>query len=129
MTSNMISNILNKLYNISGMKWHQFLYTYGVIISSVFFIISLFGISFINFINFKYISTLRIILKIYLSLILLIRFNPYINRKKTKIQQEFDRNIAFSAGFILLFTTTLLNSVEYYIKSLNLNEFSNMFNF
>lgn len=122
----MINNILNKLYRMSDFKWHQLLYTYGTIISLILFIISLLGISIVNL---KYISSLRTILKVYISVILLIRFNPYMKYNKTDVQQKFDRKIAFSAGLFLLLTTTILDSLDLYFKSVRLDDLSTILKF
>ena len=43
------------------------------------------------------------VLKIYVSLVLLIRFNPFINRQFT----DFDKKIVFSSALFLISTTTI----------------------
>tara|TARA_B100001057_G_C22672325_1_gene880366 strand:+ start:256 stop:600 length:345 start_codon:yes stop_codon:yes gene_type:complete len=106
-------NILNFLQNFSNTRWHQKLYIYGTIISSILFFVSIMGISYVDP---KYISSLHTILKIYVAFILLIHFNPFIEYKKSGSQQNFDRKIAFSAGIFLLLTTTIVTSIEYYIR-------------
>lgn len=69
----------------------------------------------------KYLETFDYYVKIYVSLFLLWRFNPFTKTTFT----ELDRKIAFSAG-ILIFTTTSLHSllVKYFseIKDIVINE-------
>ena len=60
----------------------------------------------------KYLEMFDYYVKIYVSLFLLFRFNPFTKIKFT----ELDRKIAFSAG-IFLFTTTSLN--HYIINKLS----------
>ena len=60
----------------------------------------------------QYLETLDYYVKIYISLFLLFRFNPFRDINFT----ELDRKIAFSAG-IFLFTTTAVNQML--IKYLN----------
>ena len=52
----------------------------------------------------KYIEIMDYYMRIYISLFLLWRFNPFTRIKFT----ELDRKIAFSAG-VFIFTTTALN--------------------
>jgi len=69
----------------------------------------------------KYLETFDYYVKIYVSLFLLWRFNPFTKTVFT----ELDRKIAFSAG-ILIFTTTSLHNllVKYFseIKDIVINE-------
>jgi hypothetical protein len=54
----------------------------------------------------KYMSSLDSIVQIYISLFLVIRFNPF----RKIIFTDLDRKICFSAG-IFLFTTTTINRI------------------
>ena len=54
----------------------------------------------------KYLETLDYYVKIYISLFLLWRFNPFTKIKFT----DLDRKIAFSAG-LFIFTTTAVNKI------------------
>ena len=54
----------------------------------------------------KYLETLDYYVKIYISLFLLWRFNPFTKIKFTNL----DRKIAFSAG-LFIFTTTAINKI------------------
>jgi hypothetical protein len=113
----MINNILNKVIeyfqNLLKLKWHQKLYISGTFISLIFFAISIFGIAY-NYL--EHISILKFILKLYISIVLIINFNPFIKYNKSDIQQRFDRKLAFTAGIFLLLTTGFIDSLEYYIK-------------
>jgi hypothetical protein len=77
------------------------IFTVVIIVSWVFYISFLTGISISAP---KYLEIFDYYVKIYVSLFLLFRFNPFTKIKFT----ELDRKIAFSAG-IFLFTTTSLN--------------------
>jgi len=114
MINNILNNIISYFQKISELKWHQKLYMYGTMVSIIFFILSIIGISYDHF---KYIPTLQFILKLYVSIILIIHFNPYTEYKKSDVQQRFDRKLAFTAGIFLLLTTSFINSLEYYIKN------------
>ena len=62
----------------------------------------------------KYLSFLDYYVKIYVSLFLMYRFNPFRKIKFTKL----DRDIAFTAGLFVLFFTTSINKIliEYFRK-------------
>lgn len=51
----------------------------------------------------QYLTTVDLILRMYVSLFLIIRYNPYTNVKFT----EFDKKIIFSAGVFLILSTTI----------------------
>jgi hypothetical protein len=51
----------------------------------------------------EYLTTVDLILRVYVSLFLIIRFNPYRKIHFT----EFDRKIIFSAGIFLILSTTI----------------------
>jgi len=63
----------------------------------------------------KYLSFLDYYVKIYVSLFLIWRFNPFNHVKFTSL----DKKIAFNAGLFVLFATTTINQILItYIKSL-----------
>lgn len=64
----------------------------------------------------SYLSTLNMVLRIYVSLFLILRFNPYVKNTFT----DFDRKITYTAGIFLLLTTTLTEIFMKYIKSIQL---------
>jgi hypothetical protein len=51
----------------------------------------------------EYLTTIDLLLRLYVSLFLIIRFNPYSKIHFT----EFDRKIIFSAGIFLILSTTI----------------------
>lgn len=65
----------------------------------------------------EYLYTLNMAMKIYVSLFLIIRFNPYVKNTFT----NFDRKIAYTSGIFLLLTTTLIDILMKYIKILNIS--------
>jgi hypothetical protein len=62
----------------------------------------------------EYLDTLHAFIKIYVSLFLIIRFNPLRHIKFT----ELDAKISFSAGVFLLTTTAINNFIQYYLKNI-----------
>lgn len=63
----------------------------------------------------KYLSFLDYYVKIYVSLFLIWRFNPFRHVKFTSL----DKKIAFNAGIFVLFATTSINQILIsYFKSL-----------
>ena len=62
----------------------------------------------------EYLSYLQSLMKIYVSLFLIYRFNPFRTVKFT----ELDSKIAFSAGLFLLGTTAIDNILQYYLSSI-----------
>lgn len=55
----------------------------------------------------KYLSFLDYYVKIYVSLFLILRFNPFRNVKFTRL----DKKIAYNAGLFVLFATTTVNEI------------------
>lgn len=103
------------LIKFTEKEWHQNLYyilSYSIIIL---YIIAFVGLSF----NApKYLFLLREIMKIYISIILILRFNPYYKNKYNKSNYEFDRKLVFSSAIILLLTTSVtkyINIILHYI--------------
>jgi hypothetical protein len=90
-------------------KIQQTLFNYGLIASYLLYVLALFGI-YKN--AFMYLGTLSMILKTYVSLFLIIRFNPYMKHDFT----DFDRKIVFSAGTFLFLTTTISSILVSYLK-------------
>jgi hypothetical protein len=97
-------------------KIQQTIFNYGLILSYILYILALFGI-YNN--AFMYLGTLSMILKTYVSLFLIIRFNPYIKHDFT----DFDRKIVFSAGTFLFLTTTISSILASYLKPFFISEF------
>lgn len=101
-----------KLFNSS--QWHENVFLLIYYFGWVLYIFSLFGISFfgLNFFN-----DIQQIIRIYISLFLILKFNPFTNNKKFS---DFDKSIVFQAGVFIL-STTIINQIVKtlfnYIKS------------
>tara|TARA_B100000963_G_scaffold355435_1_gene373674 strand:+ start:592 stop:936 length:345 start_codon:yes stop_codon:yes gene_type:complete len=94
--------MLTFLHELSSKKWHQNIYKYFLYISYVLFLFSLLGI---GLFKTDYLDILNGIIKIYIALVLIIRFNPFIKPHYEKNNIHFDREISFSAGVLLLLST------------------------
>ena len=67
-----------------------------------------------------YLEMLRTIIQIYISLFLIIRFNPYVKRANFS---ELDRKVAYSAGLFVFASTIIARYVTYAItKNSNLKK-------
>lgn len=57
----------------------------------------------------QYLKIINYIIHTYISIFLIVRFNPY-----TKIIKftEFDRKIIFTAGIFLILSNTLINTIQ-----------------
>lgn len=88
-------------------KWHRNMFNIIKYLSYIAYFSALFGIySFAP----KYSSILDLITRLYISLFLIMRFNPLVKEKYTK----FDKNIVFSAGLFLFITTSITSIVKSY---------------
>ena len=104
------------------MKFYQNIYLYLIYSIYVLYIIAVFGIY--NYAP-KYINFIKRILKIYIGIILLVKFNP-ITHKKNKFS-EYDRKIVFSAGVFLLLSSSIFSSLDYYLNNNLYNTRLNVF--
>ena len=96
------------------MEYHQRFYLTIFYLSWILYFIALFGITTFNP---KYLDKLNLIIKVYVSLFLIIRFNPFT---KLKIN-NFDRNIIFSSGIFLLSTTAITELIRsFLVKEINI---------
>ncbi len=90
-------------------KHHEKAFIYGLYVSYILYAIVFLGLSTTAP---KYLSYLRGFLKLYVSIFLIWRFNPYNNEKMTL----FDKRVVFSSAIFLLTTTTLTQVVLKYIS-------------
>ena len=90
-------------------KLHERIYNYILYLTYILYGLAIFGIT-----KYApdYLDVLKNIIKIYVSLILLIKFNPLI--KTSNCMSDFDRNIVFSSGIFLLLSTSIISIIEYY---------------
>lgn len=82
-------------------------YKYLLYLSYFLFIVSFLGISYAAP---EYNNTLTEIIKVYICILLIYRFNPLNGKKKCS---EFDKQLAFSAS-VFLFLTTILGQILYF---------------
>ena len=81
-------------------------------VNYVVYFLVLFGLSYLTP---KSVETLNKYMPLYISLFLLIRFNPLTNH--TKHFTELDRKIAFASGTFLFFTTAVGAITQQYLDS------------
>ena len=62
----------------------------------------------------EYLEMLRMIVQIYISLFLVIRFNPYVKRASFS---ELDRKVAYSAGIFIFMSTIIAKYVKYMVST------------
>ena len=91
---------------------YENIFYYTVNVTYILYIIILFGVG--GFAP-EYLEYLNIFLKLYIGLILFIRFNPLTY--KSKKFTEFDRKLVFSSSIFLLLSTALISGIENYIKN------------
>lgn len=115
---------MNYIYKIfKGREWHEKIYLFFYYLAWIMYIFSIIGIS--SF-GLNFFQEVQHYLRIYISLFLIIKFNPWgIVSKYGKIS-NFDRIIAFQAGIFILTTTLLNNIINNYIS--NNNQVSNFLN-
>ena len=101
--------ILSSITNFFNSKWHKQLFIYALYVSYIMIFISLTGaFSWAP----EYLSIIQKYIIYYISIILIGRFNPYMN---ITTFDEYDKRIIFSAGFTLLLTTSAVHIIENYI--------------
>lgn len=101
-----MNNILEKIKDYGDKKWHQYIYTYLMWGFLLIYIISLMGVATINP---SYISTVDTIAKLYVALLLMIRFNPFVRVNK---MTTFDKELAWNAGVFLFLSSTIVVAVK-----------------
>ena len=108
-------------------KFYEKLILVGLNISYALYILTIFGISIIAPQHIEILNSyLKTFLKVYIGLLLVIFYNPITYKKRNFT--NFDRELVFSAGIILIISSSLLNGMENYVKSrginiLNMNQF------
>jgi hypothetical protein len=95
-------------FNDALYKFQNQAYNFTMIMSWILYLTIVFGLS----ANApQYLGTLQSFIKIYISLFLIYRFNPFRRVKFT----ELDTKIAFGAGVFLLGTTAIDGIIKYYL--------------
>lgn len=108
---------LNYLVVISDKEWHKNIYNYSSYLSVILILVTYTGVIYINP---EYTLFLHNFIIYYVCVILLVRFNPLIKKNHLASYMEFNRNIAFTAGIILLTTSVAKRVSDIYIAPLKL---------
>lgn len=93
---------------------HQTFFESALYLSYILYFIAYFNI---GIYTPEYLTTLQMVMKYYVIMFLLIRFNPIVSTKFT----EFDRKVVFSSAIFLL-TTTAFNDYAKKFELLDLVE-------
>jgi len=94
------------------MYTHKKIFVYSLYLSNILYLLALLGVS--SFAP-QYLDSLDNFIKIYISFFLVINFNPYTKNRILNSNDNFDRQLAFTAGIYLLLTTSLTSYVKKYI--------------
>ncbi len=108
-----MNKLSSKIMNLTKMSFPKIIYKYLTMISTIIFVISFTGITLIDP---KYIHLLSTIIYLYVGIILVIRFNPYISVHLSKKEKAYDRRMAYSAGILLILSTTVSDFLQDYFK-------------
>ena len=108
---------LNYLVLISDKEWHKDIYNYSSYLSIILILATYTGVIYINP---EYTLVLHNFIVYYVCIILLVRFNPFIKKNPLASYVEFNRNVAFTAGIILLTTAVAKSVSDIYITPLKL---------
>jgi hypothetical protein len=94
--------IVEWVTRIGKHKWHPIVYSF---ITSGFWVIYIVSFMGVASIHPSYIDLVDTIAKFYLAILLLVRFNPYVNTLGTS---KFDKQLAWQAGLFLFLSSTLV---------------------
>jgi len=108
-----ITTLIDYLYKFTGQKWHKTAFMWGLYISYILFALTAIGTAIICP---SYLSFVEQALQLYVSIFLIIRFNPF-TRDKVSFDQ-FDAKVAYTAGVFLLLTTVFTSLLQYTITYL-----------
>ena len=98
-------------------KFHEIIFHSALYLSYFLYIVAYLQI---GYYNPKYLDMLQLYMKYYVTLFLLIRFNPFTTNSFT----EFDRKVVFSSAIFLLTTSTISkSSKKMQLNSYNLQQF------
>lgn len=94
-------------------KLHENMYNYAIYLTYLLYAFAIFGVT--KYAP-QYLTNLKNIIKIYVSLVLVIKFNPITN--KTNYVSNFDRKLVFSSGMFLFLSTSIISVIEHYIGNI-----------
>ena len=113
----LLKSILKNISDFTDLfNWHESVYMTFLYSSYVLYFIAFTGILSLDP---SYLSVLETVIKYYISIMLLIRFNPFVDRKITK----FDKKLVFTSALLLFISTTAYSIAINYFKNLNINRF------
>lgn len=101
--------IFDKLHSYGDMSIHKHAIDIMVYGSYVLYAIAFSGILSLNP---DYLSTLETITQIYISLFLIIRFNPFVNKST---MTKLDRDMAYKAGILLFLSSAAISVTSVFI--------------
>ena len=104
--------MISSIKTFFNSKWHKQLFIYALYVSYILIFISLTGV--VSW-SPEYLDIIQKYIIYYISIILIGRFNPFIN--KNIMYDEYDRRIVYSAGVALLMTTSAIHVFQSYIVS------------
>ena len=111
----LFKSILKNISDFTDLfNWHESVYMTILYSSYVLYFIAFTGILSLNP---SYLSVLETFIKYYISIMLLIRFNPFVDRKITK----FDKKLVFTSALLLFISTTAYSIAISYLKKLNVS--------
>ena len=112
-----MNKVLLNLTKFTEQQWHYFIYNIFILLSLI-----LMGLSVLDITTgyHKYVGIIDTIIKYYIGIILIVRFNPYNECQNTIASKKFDRTLAFSAGLLLVSSETIKNVlIKYFLNIKN----------
>jgi len=95
-------------------KWHENFYNFLIILS---YILYFFAFTGIILVNASYLENLTTIISFYVSIVLILRFNPFTSYNKFT---DFDKQLVWASGLFLFISSSITTAAESYFKSLKL---------
>lgn len=92
------------------LNWHEHAYNYLIYISFLLYFIAITGLIIVNP---SYLTYIKTITNLYVSIILIIKFNPL---RKIKKLTDFDKNLIFSSAMLILLSSSLGLALENFLK-------------
>ena len=93
------------------LKLYENIFFIGIFVTYVLIISLIFG--FAGNSTGEYLSTLNFFMKIYVCILIIYRFNPFVKSKFT----DFDKRLVFSSSIFLLSTVTIEEFFKYFDKA------------
>ena len=112
----LFKSILKNVSDITDLfNWHENIYLTILYMSYIMYFVAFTGAVSLNP---NYLSTIETVIKYYISIMLLIRFNPFVERKITK----FDKKLVFTSALLLFISTAAYSIAINYFKNLNVSK-------